>query len=121
MSQITSSNALEKLAKVREICLKFPEVTEAVDKFGHTSFRIKDKPFVILGETEGAITISIKTLKETQELLIQSGRFFKSPYIGHHGWVSVERETTLNWDELKDYMLEGYLRSAPKKIVKDMT
>jgi predicted DNA-binding protein (MmcQ/YjbR family) len=117
--RISSKQGLELEAKVRDICMAFPEVTEGIDKFGHTSFRIKDKPFVMLGEYEGNIFMSIKTLMETQELLIQSGKFKKSPYIGRHGWSSISDISAINWMEMKDLLLEGFLRSAPKRIVKE--
>jgi predicted DNA-binding protein (MmcQ/YjbR family) len=114
--RISSEQGLKLEAKVRDICMDFPEVTEGVDKFGHTSFRIKDKPFVMLGEYAGNISMSIKTLMETQELLIQSGLFKKSPYIGRHGWSSVVNISAIDWAEMKDLLLEGFLRSAPKSI-----
>ncbi|OZM57040.1 hypothetical protein CIB95_09745 [Lottiidibacillus patelloidae] len=116
---LSSKQGSELVAKVREICINFREVTEGIDKFGHTSFRIKDKPFIIFGEYEGNITMSIKTLMETQELLIQSGKFKKSPYIGRHGWSTVLDVSAIDWEEMKDLILEGYLRCAPKSIVKD--
>lgn len=114
-----SEKGLALLAKVREICSQWPEVTEAVDGFGHTSFRVKDKPFVIMGEHENPeqeASLSIKTLPTTQDVLLQQGGFYKTPYIGRHGWVSVSNTDELNWEELKELMLEGYLRTAPKKL-----
>ena len=47
---IRSEIGLAAVERVRDLTADFPEVEEAVDKFGHTSFRVRDKPFVMLGE-----------------------------------------------------------------------
>jgi hypothetical protein len=50
--------------------------------------------------------------------LLQKEHFHKTPYIGHHGWVSVQNLAGENWDELTDLIHEAYLRAAPKRLVK---
>lgn len=119
--QVTSEQGLAMLAKVREICARLPEVTEAVDKFGHTSFRVKDKPFIMMGESEKNVpgaSLSIKTLPTTQELLLQQEGYTKTPYIGQHGWTSFPPVDALDWAEVEGYIFEGYLRTAPKSLAK---
>jgi predicted DNA-binding protein (MmcQ/YjbR family) len=118
---INSTQGNELLSKVREIANQFPEVSEAVDKFGHTSFRVKDKPFIMMGENNEGASLAIKTLKTTQRLLLeQQERFFKTPYIGQHGWTSLFTNRELNWEELEGYIKEGYLQTAPKKLSKEV-
>lgn len=118
--RINSQQGNDLLAKVRVIANRFPEVTEAVDKFGHTSFRVKDKPFIMLGENDDGASLAIKTLKTTQQLLLeQNDRYFKTPYIGQHGWTSFYNKD-LNWDEIEGYIQEAYLRTAPKKLSKEV-
>lgn len=121
--RVMSEKGTEILETVREICMRLPEVTEGVDKFGHTSFRVTDKPFVIMGENESVpgTSLSIKTLLTTQEVLLQRGDFSKSAYIGHHGWVTVRNIGEVDWNEIEELILEGYLRSAPKRLVKLFT
>ena len=116
--QITSEKGEALLAKVRDICMSLPEVTEAVDGFGHTSFRVTDKPFVMMGEGEGVTSLNIKTLLETQDMLVQKEGYSKSAYIGRHGWVSLQTDRELDWQEIRELMIEGYLRTAPKRLVK---
>jgi predicted DNA-binding protein (MmcQ/YjbR family) len=115
--RIHSIEGNELLSKVRAMATQFPEVTEAVDKFGHTSFRIKDKPFIMMGETGEGASLAIKTLKTTQHLLLeQKDRFFKTQYIGQHGWISLFTNQDLNWDEIGGYIKEAYLQTAPKRL-----
>jgi predicted DNA-binding protein (MmcQ/YjbR family) len=106
------------LLKLRKITKTFPEVDEQIDKFGHTSFRIKDKPFVIMGESEdGVPSLAIKTLKTTQAFLLnEKERFFKTPYVGQHGWTSIYTNQSLDWNEIEGLIKEAYLQTAPKRI-----
>lgn len=71
-------------------------------------------------EHEGSPGLSIKSDKEQQYLLLQQGGYVKTPYIGQHGWVSLESGSTPNWGELADLIKEAYLRAAPKKLMKQV-
>ncbi|MDP1417160.1 MmcQ/YjbR family DNA-binding protein [Peribacillus simplex] len=106
------------LENVRNICLALPETVEHIDGFGHNAFKINRKSFVISGESEKGFSLSFKSDRETQELLLQKENFFKTPYIGHHGWVSIQNPDKENWDELTDLIQEAYIRAAPKRLVK---
>ncbi|TFI48860.1 MmcQ/YjbR family DNA-binding protein, partial [Diaphorobacter sp. DS2] len=59
--------------------------------------------------------------KETQEFLLQEGsRFFKTPYIGQHGWTSILGDLEIEWHEAEGLIKEAYLRTAPKSILKSL-
>lgn len=73
-----------------------------------------------MGENEGNAGLSFKSDRENQEILLQQGRFFKTPYIGRHGWVSVKTGEPIDWDELGELIKEAYLRAAPKRLVKQL-
>ncbi|MDF2648542.1 MAG: phosphoribosylglycinamide formyltransferase [Paenibacillus sp.] len=120
--QFVSIKGLELVAKVRAFCMELPEVEEKVDGFGHIAFRVKDKPFVIMGETDGQPSTSIKTNMTTQEFLLhQEGTpFHKTPYIGQHGWVSILDTEKVPWKEIEDLIMEGYARTAPKKLLSQL-
>ncbi len=62
--------------------------------------------------------MSFKSDRETQEILLQKEHFCKNPYIGHHGWVSIQNPAGEDWDELIDLIQEAYLRAAPKRLAK---
>ncbi|WP_231893419.1 MmcQ/YjbR family DNA-binding protein [Rossellomorea aquimaris] len=104
--------------RVREVCMAFPTVDERVDGFGHTSFRVKDKPFVIL-EEQAELSLSIKVPPTTQDILLEQTGFRKAPYIGRHGWIVVEIEE-VNWKQIADLIREGYVRVAPKKLANEV-
>ncbi|XEC94281.1 MmcQ/YjbR family DNA-binding protein [Paenibacillus tarimensis] len=116
-SNMKTPEGLKMLKQVRHICEPLPEVEEIIDGFGHTTFKVRGKSFVIMGEHEGA-GISLKSDLETQEILLQQGPFYKTPYIGHHGWVSIRHPQ--DWDMLGELIKEAYLRAAPKRLVKQL-
>ncbi|WP_235714654.1 MmcQ/YjbR family DNA-binding protein [Neobacillus dielmonensis] len=95
-----------------------PEAKELIDGFGHNTYKVNGKSFVISGEGEKGFRLSFKSDRETQQLLLQKSYFYKTPYIGHHGWVSIENPTGEVWTELADLIQEAYLRAAPKRLVK---
>ncbi|WNR44000.1 MmcQ/YjbR family DNA-binding protein [Paenibacillus roseipurpureus] len=121
-SQITSAHGLALVARFREICSTLPEVVEKIDGFGHITFRVKDKPFIFLGETAGEVSTSLKTNLTTQEFLLgqDDTPFHKTPYIGQHGWVSLSNVELVPWTEIQDLVVEGYARTAPKKLVQQL-
>ncbi|WP_053365131.1 MmcQ/YjbR family DNA-binding protein [Bacillus sp. FJAT-27245] len=106
------------LEKLRAICLALPEAVEIVDGFGHKTFKVNGKSFVIFGEGENGFNVSFKSDRESQELLLQKEHFFKTPYIGHHGWVSIQNPAGEQWNELAGLIQEAYLLAAPKRLVK---
>ncbi|KSU83031.1 Predicted DNA-binding protein, MmcQ/YjbR family [Fictibacillus enclensis] len=116
--KVQSESGLRMLENVREICTLFPETVEHIDGFGHTSFRVREKPFIIMGENEHGTSLAIKTLPETQEILLQEERFFRPAYIGHHGWTSIYNSEEINWEEIRGLIYEAYCRTAPKRLIK---
>ncbi|MEH7245429.1 MmcQ/YjbR family DNA-binding protein [Neobacillus niacini] len=113
-----TQNTAGMLKNMRDICLALPEAVEIIDGFGHKTFKISGKSFVISGENENGFNLSFKSDRETQELLLQKENFYKTPYIGQHGWVSIQNPTENDWDELTDLIQEAYLRAAPKRMIK---
>ncbi|MCK2004725.1 MmcQ/YjbR family DNA-binding protein [[Brevibacterium] frigoritolerans] len=52
------------LDHVRNICLALPEAVEHIDGFGHNTFKINGKSFVISGESEKGFSLSFKSDRE---------------------------------------------------------
>lgn len=116
---LVSETALAVRDRIRKICSELPEAEEKIDGFGHTTFRVRDKSFVMMGEGEKGWggNCNIKSDKETQQVLIQKGPYIRAPYIGQHGWVQVANKEIRDWDEFRELIIEAYLRAAPKKLV----
>ena len=105
---VSSERAEEKvLAKLREICLTLPEVQE-VKTWGHPTFKAGPKAFAVLEPYNGHLCICFKATLPLQHLLIEDARFFKTPYIGKQGWVSLIADTPPNWREVRQLIRESY-------------
>lgn len=107
----------EMLENARRVCLGLPKAEEHIDGFGHTTFQVNGKSFVRLGGGEKGPSLAFKSDRETQDWLLQDEKFFKTPYIGHHGWTSIRNPAGEGWDELTSLIQEAYLRTAPKRLV----
>ena len=118
--QIKSEEGFFMLNKVREICRTLPEAVETMDGFGCTTFRIRNKSFLRMSESEKGVQVSFKSDQENQSILLQGENYIKAPYIGHHGWVALNKEVPVNWNELGVLLSEAYLRTAPKEIRKQI-
>ena len=116
--QLQTPEGQKLLAALRDVCRPLPEVTENVDGFGHTSFRVRRKSFVIAGMGEDGGAISIKADRETQAALIRRGPYYRTPYIGQHGWISIVDPLNHDWAEVAELIVDGYRRAAPKSLAK---
>lgn len=113
---VRSEAGLAAIDKIGTLVEGFPEVEQAVDKFGHTSFRVRDKPFVMLGEGENGTSLSIKAEPYTQAHLIEHRGFVRTPYIGQHGWASLRSLPPEDWAEIEELVTDAYLLVAPKRL-----
>jgi predicted DNA-binding protein (MmcQ/YjbR family) len=116
--QLQNPEGQRLLAALRTACDRLPEVQEVVDGFGHTTFKVAKKSFVIAGMGEHGESISIKADPITQAALIRRGPYYRTPYIGQHGWISVADPLSGDWAEVEELIVDGYRRAAPKRLAK---
>lgn len=103
------------LAKLREICMALPKTSETVT-FGHPTFQVGTKTFSVLETYKGELSICVKVGKKMQPVFLEDQRFYRTPYVGQHGWVSLRANTRLNWKEIGELIRGSYeLVSAKKK------
>jgi hypothetical protein len=108
----------DALDRLRAVCLKLPEAVEA-GGVGNPSFKVRGKIFAMQHGHEGRPSAWMKAAEGVQELLAgsQPDRFFRPPYVGHHGWVGTWLDVEQDWDELADLVEESYRMTAPKRLV----
>ena len=108
------------LAKLRDICLAFPEAVEA-GGVGAPSFKVNEKIFAMQHRHEGRPSLWCKALPGAQEVLLgaEPERFFRPPYVGQHGWVGawIDRDD-VDWRHLAALVDEAYRMTAPKRLVR---
>jgi predicted DNA-binding protein (MmcQ/YjbR family) len=117
-NSLDSPDGRRLLKALRKVCAKLPEVVEEIDGFGHTAFRVRKKSFVIAGMGEGGAALSIKSDAVNQALLVDRGPWYRTPYIGQHGWVTVDDPLNRDWPEIAELIVDGYRLAAPARLAK---
>jgi predicted DNA-binding protein (MmcQ/YjbR family) len=104
----------EILKKLRKICLALPYAEETVS-FGHPTFRVHGgKIFAVLETYKDELGICVNVGKLLQGIFLDDPRFFRTPYIGKHGWVTLRvYAARLNWKEIRGLVKGSYLLAAP--------
>lgn len=111
---MTKAREAQILARLRPICLSLPAATETIT-FGHPTFRVAKKTFAVLEEYQGHLSIALKVGKAHQGIFLSDPRFYRTPYIGQHGWVSLKVDEKINWTEVKHLVMDSYRLTATKK------
>jgi predicted DNA-binding protein (MmcQ/YjbR family) len=102
------------LKKLRKECLSLPRATETVT-FGHPTFQVEKKTFAVLEEYKGELGICVKVGELLQGVFLKDARFFRTPYIGKHGWVTLRvHAAPLNWREIRELVKGSHLLVAPR-------
>ena len=104
------------LDHMRAICLALPETKETLT-WGQPHFRVGEKIFAGCGDEKGRAVIGLKLDMDHADAIIQDPRFWRAPYVGHKGWVSMDASRVDDWDGVRELILESYRLIAPKKTV----
>jgi predicted DNA-binding protein (MmcQ/YjbR family) len=104
---------------MRAICLALPETKETLT-WGQPHFRVGEKIFAGCGDEKGRAVIGFKLDMDHADAIIQDPRFWRAPYVGHKGWVSMDATRVDDWDEVRGLVVESYRLIAPKKTVARM-
>lgn len=115
--QLQTPEGQKLLAALREACAGLPETEEVVDGFGHTTFKVRKKSFVIAGMGTGGGAVSVKSDPVSQAALTRRGPWYRTPYIGQHGWVTLDDPLAHDWTEVREMITDGYRLAAPKRLV----
>jgi predicted DNA-binding protein (MmcQ/YjbR family) len=119
---VVVSDAYERF---RRVCLSLPETTEVfVEDWGHPTFRVgpKLKMFASCSAPEATqFSIGMKVEKAHQQALVHSDtRVTVAAYVGKHGWITVDASGPLDWDEVREWVVESYRLNAPSKLAKQV-
>jgi hypothetical protein len=110
-------------ARLREICLALPAVTERPSHSAPTWFVQDKKSFVTLWATGHHANdfphLWCAGLPGVQEALAGSSpdRFFRPPYVGHRGWIGVRLDGAADWDEIAELCADAYRGVGPARLI----
>ena len=122
MSSPAEREQARVLAKLREICLAFPETSERLSH-GTPTFFVREKRSFLMVLTnhhgDGRFAIWCAAPDGMQKMLMEADpeRFFVPPYVGHRGWLGVRLDRGIHWDELTGIAEDAYAEVAPARLV----
>jgi hypothetical protein len=110
------------IARLREICLAFPEAHE-VEAWGEPTFRVRNKLFAMHSSAsthhgKGREGVWIASTHVTQDLVIHAkpDRYFVPPYVGPSGWIGAWLDGRPPWAEIAELLRDAYRLKAPKRL-----
>ena len=115
----------EIYSRFRDICLSLPETTEVfVENWGHPTFRVgpKLKMFASCSPPDAeSLALGMKVEKAHQQALIHSdARFSSAAYVGKHGWITMDASGPVDWNEVRELVVESYRLNAPPRLAKQL-
>jgi predicted DNA-binding protein (MmcQ/YjbR family) len=116
-----STLAPDKLARLRDICLSFPETSER-ESFGDPNWTVNGKGFAAQkGNFDGGRpSLWFRPTPGEQDVLAGDvDRFFVPPYVGGKGWLAMYLDDPdLDWSEVAELVEDSYRQKAPKRALK---
>lgn len=116
------SAAATALARVRKICLSFPETSER-DSHGAPAFFVAAKrQFVAFADNhhgDGRLALWCAAPPGVQGMLVDGApdRYFVPAYVGPMGWVGVRLDRGTPWSEVAGVIEGAYVARAPARLV----
>jgi predicted DNA-binding protein (MmcQ/YjbR family) len=104
------------LAKLRKICLQWPETAEAL-KWGHPTFVAGKKLFAAFGEHDDRLVVGFWLPPELWDQLVDDVHMIPAPYGARYGWVNLFLDQQVNWKQLETYLLVSYKHVALKRMI----
>ena len=113
---LSAPRAQEIIAGLRERCLILPEVTETT-QFGNPCWRAGKKTFSTAHRYRRRLELQFWVGPERQSQLTMDERYRIPAYIGHNGWISLDAEDGVIWEEVEALIDTSYRHFALKRML----
>ena len=104
--------------RLRAICMSLPAVTEK-QSHGAPTWFVKKSFATYADHHHGARhAFWCAAPPGAQEAMVGSApdKYFRPPYVGPRGWLGVYLDVPIDWDEIKEILIEAYVAVAPAKL-----
>jgi len=104
------------LARLRRLCLAFPETSERISH-GEPAWFVREKrSFANYADRhhDDRVAFWCAAPPGAQEVLVGAapGRYFRPPYVGHRGWLGAWLDVPVDWEEIAGIVAEAYVTVA---------
>lgn len=112
-------SANQHLARVRRLCMEFPDTLEKLSHGAPTFFAGGKRVFAMFvndHHSDGHIAVWIPARPGMQQALIEEApdTYFRPPYVGPSGWIGIELGRVTE-EQLAGHLREAWLLVAVKK------
>jgi hypothetical protein len=112
------------LAKLRRLCLAFPETSERLSH-GEPTWFIRGKTVFVMywnHHHDDRLAFVCAAPGGAQAVLVGAapGRFFVPPYVGHRGWLGVYLDVPVDWGEIAAVVENACRAVAPKRLLVEL-
>jgi len=112
-------DAEEALARIRDLCLSFPEASERLSHGSPTFFIRGRRAFVTFKDDhhgDGRLAIWCAAPDGAQAAMVETDPrvHYVPPYVGHLGWVGVRLDRAASWEEVAAIVEEAYLTARSR-------
>ncbi len=116
--------AVDRLARVRGICLGYPETTER-PSHGAPTFFAGTKTFVMFFDDhhgDGRLALWCAAPPGAQQAYVADDprAFFVPPYVGARGWVGVRLDRRVPWAEVEAVIDDAYRQVALQRMLREL-
>ncbi|MEW2455903.1 MmcQ/YjbR family DNA-binding protein [Streptomyces albus] len=112
------------VTRLRELCLALPEVAEGTNHHGEPAWRVRRRTLAQISERHpaGRQSFWAPAPAGAKEAMVaaEPDRFFSPPYGGRH-WVGVYLDVPVDWDEVRELVVDAYRLIAPGELVARLT
>ena len=122
MTRVKGTSRRSLIARIRKVCLSFPETSER-PSHGSPAFFIRGKRAFVMymnnHHGDGRLALWCAAQPEMQRMLVSSSskHYHVPPYVGHLGWIGVRLDRRLSWGKITTAIEDAYLTVAPKKLI----
>jgi hypothetical protein len=114
---MVSKRAKAVLGPLRKLCLALPETVEAT-AFGSPIWRAGKKTFCSAHRYHGRLKLSFWVGDDMQAMLTFEKRYQIPAYSGHNGWIELDVEDDIDWNEVRELALVSYRHFALQRMLK---
>ena len=118
---LVAASAQATLARLRELVAQLPETSEAA-QFGNPAWKAGRKTFLTAHRRRKRMKLELWVGPDLQAALVEDQlehrRFVIPRYIGHRGWIELDVEERIDWDEVATLVLGSYRHFALKRMLK---
>lgn len=107
----------EILGGLRERCMRLPEVSQT-QQFGNPAWRAGKKTFCTASRYHRRLQLHFWVGAGEQSTLTMDERFSIPAYLGHNGWIALDAEDGVMWEEVESLLLTSYRHFALKRMLK---